>query len=62
MEIDNKIFQGLESFGKREAISKWPWKGFGFWFGAIIKKYPEMDITWCRIKHCICYVCPFYHL
>ena len=44
MEINNAIFQDLESFGKREVISKWLWNSFGFLLGAILK-YPEMDKT-----------------
>ena len=36
-------------------------KSFGFLLGKILK-YTKMDITYCRIKHCICYVCSFYYL
>ena len=60
MENDNAIFQDLENFGK-EAFSKWSWKSFGFLFGKILN-YPKMDITLCRIEHCICCVCSFYCL
>ena len=60
MEIDSVIFQVLESFGK-ERLSNWLWKSFGFLFWKILK-YPKMEITWCRIKHRICYIFLFYYL
>jgi len=41
MEIENAIFQDLESFGK-EKIFKVAVESFGFLFGEIIK-YPKMD-------------------
>ena len=44
MEMDSTIFQDLESFGKREVISKWLWKSFGSLLKAILK-YPERDIA-----------------
>ena len=43
MEIDNAIFQDLESFGKMK-FSNWLYKSFGFLLGKILK-YPKMDIT-----------------
>ena len=43
MEIQNDIFQDLQSFGKRK-FSKCPWKSFGFLFGKI-QKYPKMDVA-----------------
>ena len=43
MEIDYAIFQGLESFGKREVISKWLWKSFGLLFCEILE-FLEIDI------------------
>ena len=37
MGIYNAIFRDLESFGRREAFSKWLRKSFGFLFGAVLK-------------------------
>ena len=46
---------------EKRPFSEWSWKSFGFLYGKILK-YPKMDITLCRIEHCICYVCSFYCL
>ena len=53
MEIDDAIFQDLESFGEESV--------FGFLFRKILK-YPKINIRPCRIKHCACYFCSFYYL
>jgi len=44
MEIENTIFQDLESLGKERGFSKWLWKSVGLSFG-IILKYPKMDVA-----------------
>ena len=36
MELENAIFQDLESLEKRGFL-KWLWKSFGFLFGKILK-------------------------
>ena len=43
MEIDDAIFQNLESFGKREVFQVGYGKVMDFCLGNL--KYPEMDMT-----------------
>ena len=58
MEIDNAIFQDLESFGK-EVFQLW--KSCGILFGNILQ-YPKLDIALHHSKHRICYVRSFCYL
>ena len=59
MEIDNVIFQDLESFGK-ERFFKMAMEVLDF-FGEILK-YPRIDRTLCCIKHHTCYFFSFCNL
>ena len=60
MEIDNTIFQDLESLGK-ESFSKTAMEKSLIFVWEILR-YPKIDSTYCHIKHCICYVYSFYYL
>ena len=56
VEIDNAIFQVLESLEVRK-LSKWPLKSFGFSFWKILVRYRRMDIaslTLCTV--CVIFV------
>ena len=58
MEIDNAIFQDLESVGKRKVFQIGSGKVLYLRMGKLAK-YAKMDISLCCMKHCIC---SFYHL
>ena len=49
MEIDSAISW---KFFEKERFFKLAMESFGFLFGEILK-HPEMDMTWCCIKHLI---------
>ena len=55
--IDNAIFQDMENLEREDFLTSLC-KSFGLLFGKILN-YLKIDMIYCRIKHCLCYLCLF---